>query len=564
MEAVNEFGFLAYTDKKPTNYIIPTEEGELALRSAYGDYQLDNALSLYNMGFSIFPIPYAQKGSSASWRLLQSVRLPEPGTEALGCRDIFAEVFKDRFNIGIVAGKVSDNLLFIDCEDRATFREVETGLIERGLEIYAVKSGGSAGGGHFYFRLKEGEGANKPKSQTTGNFEIWCHSHYVLAAGSVHPETGALYDLHENNSTEEVPVVSVSDLEWLGVQLRHNEQPEYMKLVKAVEEKIEVPLYGLNKSTLEFILNGANVGSRNNSLFSAACDFAAYGLEIEDAEHFLGNAAEECGLEDDEIGLILDSAYSKPREGNAGVTLDYMKAIHWINTNPELFSGRSGASRREVALALCERSKLDQDTDGWFRASTRELSELSRVGLATVSRVIKYLVEIGFVVKRYSSKENYDPYDASRYAFNRKITKNNNKLEDNNGTVPTTGLGYCSINGLSSHDLLERRALSKNGYRLFEMLVTQTEPLMPKAISEITPFSHRQVKYELEKLLEAGLVKRVEEGYIAVPLVSNQRDNLAAEYGVLGAGDRRKERYQKERSIEAARRIMLSRRLNGW
>ena len=68
MEAVNEFGFLAYTDKKPTNYIIPTEEGELALRSAYGDYQLDNALSLYNMGFSIFPIPYAQKGSSASCR----------------------------------------------------------------------------------------------------------------------------------------------------------------------------------------------------------------------------------------------------------------------------------------------------------------------------------------------------------------------------------------------------------------------------------------------------------------------------------------------------------------
>jgi len=66
-------------------------------------------------------------------------------------------------------------------------------------------------------------------------------------------------------------------------------------------------------ATLEFIAHGAAEGERNARLFRAACDLCGCGYSVDEAWDRLGRAAASCGLEPDEIGSTIESAYGQPR-----------------------------------------------------------------------------------------------------------------------------------------------------------------------------------------------------------------------------------------------------------
>lgn len=51
--------------------------------------------------------------------------------------------------------------------------------------------------------------------------------------------------------------------------------------------------------------------------------------------------------------------------------------------------------------------------------------------------------------------------------------------------------------------------------RLLEFLKQQNKPLMPKEIAQLTNINYSTVRARLHDLKKAGLVERVEEGYIA-------------------------------------------------
>jgi hypothetical protein len=65
--------------------------------------------------------------------------------------------------------------------------------------------------------------------------------------------------------------------------------------------------------TLEFINGKVKPGERNNTLFSAACEFSANGIAWVEAEKILTTAALRCGLSLDEASQAIRSGYSKPR-----------------------------------------------------------------------------------------------------------------------------------------------------------------------------------------------------------------------------------------------------------
>jgi len=68
-----------------------------------------------------------------------------------------------------------------------------------------------------------------------------------------------------------------------------------------------------SSKTIEFINGKVKPGDRNNTLFSAACEFAANGIAWVEAEKILTTAALKCGLGLDEASQAIRSGYSKPR-----------------------------------------------------------------------------------------------------------------------------------------------------------------------------------------------------------------------------------------------------------
>jgi len=81
-----------------------------------------------------------------------------------------------------------------------------------------------------------------------------------------------------------------------------------------VWKRVETPTRGkLAKSTLAFIQNGAPEGSRNQSLFEAACDLAGCGYSHAEAVNLLLPVAERCGTPAAEAEATIESAFSKPR-----------------------------------------------------------------------------------------------------------------------------------------------------------------------------------------------------------------------------------------------------------
>src|SRR5215831_10123409 len=82
-----------------------------------------------------------------------------------------------------------------------------------------------------------------------------------------------------------------------------------------VTGKNDSPWPDLPKSTQDYLREGAAVGSRDNSLFKAACQFRDCGYTQADAESALIDRAVKDGLSEACAKRKIDSAYSKaPRE----------------------------------------------------------------------------------------------------------------------------------------------------------------------------------------------------------------------------------------------------------
>ena len=70
-------------------------------------------------------------------------------------------------------------------------------------------------------------------------------------------------------------------------------------------------------------------------------------------------------------------------------------AHHAAWAKSRAWPGRTGFTDRAIYLALCHRATLDGTE--WFRASRRELSELSRKGKVAVTKSLKRMTEHGLV-----------------------------------------------------------------------------------------------------------------------------------------------------------------------
>jgi len=465
---------------------------------------------LYQCGLNVFPLPLGAK-AGYPWRRLQYTRLEMHST-------LNSQLFDGSFNLAVMCGSTSRNLFIIDCETIEAFvyhiREVR----RRGIPLWAVTTGR---GGHIYLAMQEGEVGNVPPG-VLKDAEVRGSNGYVLTAGSLHP-SGLLYRWYAREG-DALPQVSLKQIDWL----RHQDHGHPVRLTitqrtakpdRQHRLRLVSPYSPLAKDTRDYMKNGAslNEGSRNIRLFKAACDLCGNKYSLEDARQLLGPQASLSGLSQMEIDRTLESAYSQPRNpskppSSAPPPPDWQYALlHIIHLN---YKGRSSNTLRSLYLAMVERSRVSTNERGIFRASYREIAQMSRLGLATLQRHLK----------QHLANEKtrlFYPVGSDKMSGATLWRWNDHVLEEGRFLQEQVDAGHLSVpaywftfsDSLLDLDCTERGALGKGAMFLYQYMQFDPQPRMPSALSHLCGMSLSQVNYALNKLREFGLVERLPQGW---------------------------------------------------
>jgi hypothetical protein len=514
------------------------------------------AYELYDMGLNVMPQPLGKKGGYP-WKRLQYGRLSRDH-EHFGLDTLFA----GQCNLAVMCGATSGNLFIIDCETATALNFHMSQLRQHNIPLWVVQT---ARGGHIYLQAAEGEVHNIP-SGVMADVEVKGQHGYVLAPPSVHP-TGAIYTwlIREGDN---IPVVNTHDINWLRdssdkhihleVDVQSNNHTKGNWSYRTIS-----PCSNLSNTTREYIQSGHTIteGSRNNRLFAAACDMNGNGYSQGDAELILKPAALGSGLHAFEIEHTIQSAYNKSRNSSRPETKPVTNNLAWhyalLWATHQKWQGRFSATNRALSLALVERCRLGANDNGIFRASIRELAELSRLGTITVQKGLIRLQHHGIIQGIGQDSTS----GANLWRFTSIVINVGKKLELNPNTVkiPPHWLRFSVF--LFNSDTVERGALGHSVMFVYQFLNTLEAPMMPSEIVLALGLSLNQVNYALKKLRDFGLLQRLDDGWLPINMSSQEfEQHIEVMADVSGKGARRVARFREERRVFAGR-LLHNRRL---
>ncbi len=511
------------------------------------------AFILYDMGLNPFPLPHGKK-SGYPWKQLQYTRL-DRNDEQYGLYTLFS----GQCNIAIMCGRTSRNLFVIDCESHTALNYHIQQLRQRNIPLWVTETGR---GGHIYLFCHDGEVNNVP-SGILKDAEVRGKNGYVLAPPSLHPRGKAYSWLYQE--TDEPPTISIQTIDWLcdvnGKRI--NLSAHQSKSITQVKTR-KHPYSPLSRRTRDYIHNGHDTpeGSRNNELFRASCDMAGNNFTQQQTFSTLASPAQSSGLSTREIQATIRSAYSQTRSpsrpqliSNNSNNPDWQWAM--IFGDAYAWQGRTATSQRAIFTALIHRAKVSSNEDGLFRASIREIASLARVGTATVQRILKSFQEKDkiLIIKCGHDKTS----NATLWKFPQKIILEAQELNPDTLKESPQWLS-CSVSNLSQPDAIERQALGYNGLLVYRAMVDYGAPLLPKALAKITNLACHQVKYVLKKLLNFELIYRVDCGWVAHVYTDLELDmKIQEKRDIIGKGQQRAMRFQKERAVYAGRYLFYAR-----
>ena len=499
------------------------------------------AYKLYDVGLNVFPQPIGQKGG-LPWKRLQYSRLNR-NDKNYGLRNLFA----GDCNIAIMCGITSNNLFVIDCESNDSFLYHLQQMVDRNIPIWAAQT---ARGGHIYLYAENGE-VHNIELGILADTEIKGRNGYVLAPPSIHP-SGVAYQWVSQQG-DAPPTVDVKTINWL--KTRNGEKvpltfdaPSTSKTGNWSKCVIS-PASNLAKETQDYIHSGGSIseGNRNNRLFKAACDLSGNHYSYNEAENILTPIAIMSGLPTYEIKATIKSAYSQQRTPSKKQTTHlnqtWKYALLWATRHN--WENRTAGSDRALFIALIERARVSSNENDIFRASIRELSELSSLGTTTIQRGLARLQDM-LVIFNAGYDNNSQ---ASLWRFSNKIISIAKQIELNLNTVsiPPYWLRYSE--SVFNSDIVERGALGHSVLFVYEFMRTLHQPMMPSDMSEEMGISLNQVNYALRKLKEHELVQRLDKGWYLIKMTLPELETVFEH--VEGKGSARAEKYRAERQVFA-------------
>jgi len=513
------------------------------------------AYGLYDAGFNVFPLPRGRK-SGYPWKRLQYSRLVRDHHQL----DLGA-LFVGSPNVAVMCGRTSGNLFVIDCETPAAFTQHLREMRLRDIPIWAAQT---ARGGHIYLRCHTGEIENVEPGLLQ-DAEIKGRQGYVLAPPSLHP-TGVVYTwLLQEGPTP--PTVEASQIDWLrdrsGNQIHLSVLPTQGER-RGVNWRLSLQDRGISQRTRDYLQNGHLLpeGNRNDRLFAAACDLNGNQYSEAEAHQLLAPIAQGSGLSQAEIRRTIVSAYSQQRGASREHYKERNKAAQPRTTEPNhwehalyfavnhTWHGRTQMHQRTLFLALVECSRRSGNENGTFRASIRELAELTRMGTGTIQRLLKRLIQDE---QRLIFHAGYDRTSkASLWQFSKQVLRAGKEIQLKTDTSPLPPHWISFSVSVFNSDASERGALGLGGMYLYCLMLSQGRALMPSKWAEVSGLTINQVNYALRKLREHDLVERVDAGWRCVALTSTVDEVLeevAARTGKRGLGRRRRQRFLREREI---------------
>ena len=513
-------------------------ETDLSRMRSEMTYRQQKIFDLAINGLNVFPVPWRSKGGTR-WKFMQYLYF-----DPHQIPDVFSMRY---FNVAMMMGRTSGNLFSLDAETDSAWNHFVREFQKRDIPIVGQRSGKPGGGGHLLGRCLEGEVINLPKNANREDWEARGHDNYVLAAPSLHPQ-GTPYYWAEGGPAD-IPVVSIKDLDWLGLEL-YSEQ-------KARQRHYDSKV-NLCYTSQGFIRFGAPEGIRNTTLFNTACDMNGCGYSRVEARAQAGAAAHRSGLEWPKIDATIASAYKQPRTPSRLYAQMFDPMPKWmvalIFALEREWTGRTGTTDCAVfiALALCAKAA---SKDGVYRASCREVAEKAHIDRTVASETLHRLQEMG-LLKRIGADGSSSAY---LYAFNwPQINAERRRLQKPaTPLAPSWGKAHVSLlQKLLDTDLPERGSLGWPGLLLYMTMVRAKCPLKVSEMMALSKLSQAKVYRALKKLKAAGVA--FENGkthsYRVVELEPEELNaRISVPRGKAGRSRRRREKHQLERQRRAIR-----------
>jgi hypothetical protein len=158
---------------------------------------------LYDLGFSIIPVPWGEKITNISWKRYQSERaLPDHLNKWFSS--------SENSNVAILTGRLS-GVIAVDADSPEAVEWVENNLLPTPMMTKTPD------GGHYYYKHPGGEIPNKVKITVDGKqleLDVRGDGGYVIAPGSKHPN-GSMYEKVGSWNLDDVPVY---DPNWFPTQ----------------------------------------------------------------------------------------------------------------------------------------------------------------------------------------------------------------------------------------------------------------------------------------------------------------------------------------------------------
>ena len=285
-----------------------------AIKTVEPDAEFKHHLEWYlEQGFSVIPLIVGKKEPAVdSWKPFQEKKPTKVQIEKWFYSG-------SQYNMGVVCGRVSGNLVVLDFEDaKIAYKVFGKGITK---ETFCVKSG-SGKGLHIYFFAEYG--CRKFKISELA-LDVQGEGSYVAAAPSLHP-SGKTYEVVRWTPPEKIE----EDFEeWL-----------YAK----IKEKIKDFDPQKNRQIIDVVtlLEGTTEGARDNSAIQVATWYRRAGKTQEETEDLMRswNEKNQPPLDDAQLQKCVNSAY-KPVE-------PYM---FWFKQNPQAYKDIEQYSREEIKEA---------------------------------------------------------------------------------------------------------------------------------------------------------------------------------------------------------------------
>lgn len=296
------------------------------------------------LGLSFFPLPYGKKESTIAWKCYQE---RQPDDEEI--TSWFGNGSKH--NVAVVCGKVSGNLVVLDCDSEERFYELAL-LITEKLDINDIldftKVGKTGKGYHIYLFTDEPVQSVKfPKLDIKGE------GGYILAPPSLHPN-GQEYQFVNPRT----PIKHIHNLLDIGID---------------ITQKKESPKRPEGDNWITRALKGVAEGDRNDMCYRLAAYFKnSHPIDITENLLLEWNRKNRPPLEKTEVLRTIKSAY-----GQRPLNEDNNKSVYTLPFDNDLAPKRDKSVTENVTEESENRDIVTEplskriedwvrDTTGWF------------------------------------------------------------------------------------------------------------------------------------------------------------------------------------------------------